>query len=243
MTGAILEVSNLVVDYGGAPVVDIKNFALHSGTVAGIAGANGAGKSTLANALLGWSRGRPTVNGSVKLSGEEIFRLPTYHRVRRGLMLVPEGKGIFPKMSVVENLTAVSPDVLAEKRAFSLDDIFDLFPRLAERRENMGGSLSGGERQMLAIARALRLGPSVLVLDEPSIGLAPRLVLDMLRTIRNLVAGGLAVLLIEQNVRAAIEVVDHLYLLERGRFTADGPIALMREDPRIIDAYLGKGKA
>lgn len=243
MTGAILEVSDLKVDYGGAPVVDVQTFSLQSGAVAGIAGANGAGKSTLANAMLGWSRGQPTARGSVRLAGEEIARLPTHQRVKRGLVLVPEGKGAFPKMSVVENLKAVTPDASAEERAFSLDDIFDLFPQLAGRRENLAGSLSGGERQMLAIAKALRLGPRVLVLDEPSIGLAPRLVLDILRTIRELVADGLAVLLIEQNVRAAIEVVDYLYLLERGRFLAEGPIATMREDPRIIDAYLGKGHA
>ncbi|MCO5089564.1 ABC transporter ATP-binding protein [Bosea sp. (in: a-proteobacteria)] len=240
---AILEVRNLMVGYGGEPVVNIDGFTLHSGTLVGIAGANGAGKSTMANALLGWSRGRPSAKGSIRLAGSEISGLATDRRVRRGLVLVPEGTGVFPQLSVMENLTSMTADVAGSSRVFSVADIFDLFPRLAERRENLAGSLSGGERQMLAIARALRLGPSVLVLDEPSIGLAPRLILDMLRTVRGLVADGLAVLLIEQNVRAAIEVVDHLYLLERGRFTADGPVAVMREDPRIIDAYLGRGKA
>jgi branched-chain amino acid transport system ATP-binding protein len=143
-------------------------------------------------------------------------------------------------MSVEENLRATRPHgAAAEQRAFTVDQVFDLFPRLAERRRNRASALSGGERQMLAIGRALRLGPLVMLLDEPSIGLAPRLVLTLLLAIRKLADAGLTVLLVEQNVRAAVEVVDHLYLLERGRVIADGPVGVMRDDPRIVEAYLG----
>ncbi|HVZ06285.1 ABC transporter ATP-binding protein [Rhodopila sp.] len=241
---AALEVEKLSVSYGGDPAVSVPHLALPAGTLAGVVGANGAGKSTLVNGLLGWSRGPARASGVVKLDGETLNGLPTYQRVQRGLVLVPEGLAVFGTMLVEENLRSTRPHgPEAERRAFSVDHVFALFPRLAERRANRAASLSGGERQMLAIGRALRLGPKVLLLDEPSIGLAPRLVLTLLLTIRKLADAGLSVLLVEQNVRAAMEVVDHLYLLERGRIIADGPIGAMRDDPRIVEAYLGSTKA
>jgi branched-chain amino acid transport system ATP-binding protein len=222
--------------------VALDTLVLDQGSLAGVVGANGAGKSTLVNAIAGWSRAAPAVTGAVLLDGEDVSALPVHEHVRRGLLLVPEGHGVFLGLGVEENLRAVvAPPRGATRRAFSIDEVYDLFPRLRERRANAGGSLSGGERQMLALGRALRMGPRVLLLDEPSIGLAPRLVITLLRTVRQLVDAGLTVLLVEQNVRAAVEVVDTLHLLERGRLIASGPVAAMKDDPRIVDAYLGAG--
>jgi branched-chain amino acid transport system ATP-binding protein len=237
---AVLEASGLAVRYGGNVAVAGVDIAVPDGGMVGMVGANGAGKSTLINALAGWSRGQPTVTGTVRLAGEAMDRLPPHRRAERGLVLVPEGKGIFAELTVVENLALVRPPPPAPGRhAFSMEEIFGLFPRLAERRQHKGRMLSGGERQMVAVSRALRAAPRVLLLDEPSAGLAPRLVLDLLVTMRKLVDRGLAVLLVEQNVRAALEVVDQLHLLERGKVIASGPAAAMKDDPRIIEAYLG----
>jgi branched-chain amino acid transport system ATP-binding protein len=206
----------------------------------GMVGANGAGKSTLINALAGWSRGAPVVRGSVVLAGETVDGLPPHRRAERGLVLVPEGKGIFAELTVMENLALVRPpEDTRGRHVFSMDDIFGLFPRLAERRGHKGGMLSGGERQMVAVSRALRAAPAVLLLDEPSAGLAPRLVHELLATMRSLVDRGLSLLLVEQNVRATMELVDELYLLERGRVVAQGPAAEMKDDQRILEAYLG----
>jgi branched-chain amino acid transport system ATP-binding protein len=238
----VLEAEALRVAYGGNLALDLPRLTLGAGELVGVVGANGAGKSTLVNALLGWSRGRPTVSGRVRLDGEDIGALPTHERVRRGLLLVPEGGAVFSRLTVTENLAAASEH--AGGRAYTEDEVFALFPRLRERLHHTGGQLSGGERQMLAIGRALRLGPRALVLDEPSVGLAPRLVVSVLDTVRRLVDGrGLSVLLVEQNVRAAVEVVDRLVLIERGRMLAEGPVTAMRDDPRIIEAYLGEGAA
>ncbi len=238
----VLEADSLRVAYGGNLALDLPHLALGAGALVGVVGANGAGKSTLVNALLGWSHGRPSVSGRIRLDGADISALPTHQRVRRGLLLVPEGGAVFARLTVTENLAA--SEHASAAHAYTPAEIFALFPRLAERRQHLGGQLSGGERQMLAIARALRLGPRALVLDEPSIGLAPRLVVSVLETVRRLVdERGLSVLLVEQNVRAAIEVVDRLVLIERGRVLAEGPVAAMRGDPRIIQAYLGEAAA
>lgn len=238
----VLAAEGLSVAYGGNTALRLQGLQVHEGEVVGVVGANGAGKSTLVNALAGWSRGSPRVAGSVALDGREIGRLPPHDRARSGLLLVPEGKLVFAQMTVDENL---SPPVRAAgaegsgRRRYARDEVFDLFPRLAERRTHLGSQLSGGERQMLGIGRALMLGPRALMLDEPSIGLAPRLVSTVLETLRTLAATGLSILLVEQNVRAAIEVVDRLVLLERGQVVAEGSAAEMRDDERIARAYLG----
>lgn len=240
---AVLEARDLRVAYGGNVALEIPHLALQPGELVGVVGANGAGKSTLVNALLGWSRGTPDVSGSVTLAGEEIGHLPTHARVARGLTLVPEGGAVFMRLTVEDNIAAARPARGSNRRGHDEAEIYALFPRLRERLHHQASMLSGGERQMLAIARALRLGPRALLLDEPSIGLAPRLVADVLRTVRGLVGENLSVLLVEQNVRAAIEVVDRLILLERGRILASGPAAEMRDDPRILAAYLGEAVA
>lgn len=243
MTRPVLEARDLRVAYGGNVALDIPRLAVAPGELVGVVGANGAGKSTLVNALLGWSRGAPAVSGSVRLDGEEIGARPPHARVARGLALVPEGGAVFLRLSVADNLAAANVPPGSGRRGYDEEEVYALFPRLRERLHHAGSALSGGERQMLAIARALRLGPRVLLLDEPSIGLAPRLVSEVLRTVRGLVGPNLSVLLVEQNVRAAIEVVDRLVLLERGRILAEGPAATMRDDPRILSAYLGEAVA
>lgn len=234
-----LGIDGLTVFYGGNKALDIDSLALHRGELIGVVGANGAGKSTLVNAAMGWSRGSPTVTGSVRLDGRDISGLATHKRVALGLLLIPESKLIFSTMSVDENLLNEATEIGEGRRAYSREDVFSLFPRLKERRNHLGHQLSGGERQMLGIGRALRMAPKALLLDEPSIGLAPKLVLTVLETVRDLSRDGLAVLLVEQNVKAAIEVVDRAILIERGRVVVEGPASQMRNDQRIAEAYLG----
>jgi branched-chain amino acid transport system ATP-binding protein len=239
MTG-VLQCQDLTVRYAGNVALSSVSIGVPAGKMVGLVGANGAGKSTLVNALAGWSRGRAIVTGRVNLEGQAIDGLAAHQRVSRGLTLVPEGKNIFVELTVDENLGLVrSPADTTGRHVFRIPEVFDFFPRLAERRHHRGAALSGGERQMLAIGRALLAGPRVLMLDEPSAGLAPRLISDLLSRIRLLVDRGLPVLLVEQNVKAALKVVDHLYLLERGRIGGEGPADVMAADHRIIEAYLG----
>lgn len=235
-----LEIRDLRVAYGASAALVIERLVVEPGTLAGVIGANGAGKSTLVNAIANWSRAEPRIAGTIRLDGEDVTGLSPEEHVRRGLQLVPEGRGVFMGLTVEENLrSVVTPQSGAGRKAYAVDDVFALFPPLRKRRGNLAGSLSGGERQMLAVGRALRMAPKLLLLDEPSIGLAPRLVVTLLRTMRMLVESGLTVLLVEQNVNAAMEVTDVLHLLERGRVVASGTVAEMRNDPRIIEAYLG----
>lgn len=237
---AALEVTNLRVRYGQRDVVNIPRLSVGEGELVGIVGANGAGKSTLVNAIAGWSRAAPRVEGKVELRGEDLTALPAHLRARTGLQLVPDGKLVFDTLTVSENLDiTIGRAMLAGRRVWSVDEVLDLFPRLGQRRTHLGSQLSGGERQMLGIARALRFGPSCLLLDEPSIGLAPRLVASVLQTVKALTRTGLAVVLVEQNVHAALEVVDQLVLLGRGSVITQGPAGDIRHDPRIADAYLG----
>ena len=237
---AVLGARRLQVDYAGNRAVDIESLAVSRGEIVGVVGANGAGKSTLVNALAGWSRGMPYVSGEVFLDGRRIDGWSTHDRVRAGLLLVPEGRLVFGRMSVEENLLAAFSSAAAPGRhVYTRDEVYELFPRLKERRLHLGAQLSGGERQMLGIGRALVMGPRALLLDEPSIGLAPMLVSQVLRAMRTLAQAGLAILLVEQNVRAAMEVVDRLVVLERGRIALEGPAREVGSDPRVARAYLG----
>jgi branched-chain amino acid transport system ATP-binding protein len=240
MTQAVLQATRLRVAYSGNRALDLESLSVRPGEVVGVVGANGAGKSTLVNAIVGWSRGEPSVQGEILLDGKAVQGRPTHDRVRAGIVLVPEGRLVFAQMSVEENLsTAFAPQAAPGRRVYARDEIYELFPRLKERRDHLGSQLSGGERQMLGIGRALMMGPRVLLLDEPSIGLAPMLVAQVLGTMRTLASAGLAILLVEQNVRAAMEVVDRLVLLERGRVVLEGPAREVGNDPRIAEAYLG----
>jgi branched-chain amino acid transport system ATP-binding protein len=170
---ARLEVRDLSVAYGASRVLAVDSLLVEPGTLASIIGPNGAGKSTLVNAIANWSRAEPQVDGAVLMDGENIASLPAHQHVRRGLQLIPEGRGVFMGLTVEENLRDEAP-AGPGRRIYSIQDVYNLFPRLHERRTTHGGSLSGGERQMLAVGRALRMAPRALLLDEPSIGLAPR---------------------------------------------------------------------
>ncbi len=236
----MLAAENVAVRYGGSVALDGVSIAVAPGRLIAVAGPNGAGKSTLVNALAGWSRGSPRVTGEVILDGVRIRGQQPHRIANLGLQHVPEGKNVFVELTVLENLSLVrEPIDRAGRHLYSREEVFALFPRLQERQHHKGGQLSGGERQMLAVSRALLSGPKVLLLDEPSVGLAPRLVMELLNVIRGLVDGGLPVLLVEQNVRAALEVADELYVMERGRIVAHGDAATMRDHSQIVDAYLG----
>jgi len=236
----VLRVRGLQASYAGNLALDLTALDLARGEVVGVVGANGAGKSTLVNALLGWSRGAPRLAGDVQLDGQRIDGWDTHQRVQAGLLLVPEGKLVFAQMNVEENLSRTfEPPAETGRHVYSRDEVYELFPRLKERRQHLGSQLSGGERQMLGIGRALMMGPKALMLDEPSIGLAPKLVDQVLQTLRTLAHAGLSILLVEQNVRAAMAVVDRLVLIERGRMVLEGPAQAVGNDPRIAEAYLG----
>lgn len=236
----VLEVENLSVRYGRSTALSGIGLSVGSGELVAVAGANGAGKSTLVNAVAGWSRGRASASGVVRLAGRDVSGLSAHKRSRHGMVLVPEGKSAFERLTVEENLRLVRPPREAPGTRYEVEDVYRVFPQLTDRARARCSTLSGGERQMLAIGRALRAAPQLLILDEPSVGLAPRLVVEVLEHIRRLVADGLSVLLVEQNVKATLDVADRLILLEQGHAVGSGSAAEMRGDPRIESAYLGK---
>jgi branched-chain amino acid transport system ATP-binding protein len=175
----------------------------------------------------------------VRLDGREMIGVAPHRRTKHGIVLVPEGKGVFEQLTVEDNLRLVQPPKNAAGKRYEIEDIYEVFPQLPDRASARCSTLSGGERQMVAVGRALRAAPRLLILDEPSVGLAPRLVAGVLAHVKELVQGGLSVLLVEQNVKATLEVADRLYLLERGRVAGTGTAAEMRDDERIAAAYLG----
>ena len=237
----VLDCQDISVKYGASLALSHMSLKLGRGEMIGVLGANGAGKSTFVNALAGWSRGETTVSGHVSLYDETLDRLKPHVRFARGVTLVSEGKNVFSHVSVTDHFRLIrQPKDTTNRFRITLDDIFDLFPRLAERRDHMGGQLSGGERQMLAVSCALLACPKVLLLDEPSIGLAPLVITELLGSIRTLVDNGLPVLLVEQNAEAALKVVNRVVLLETGKKVLEGSVEELANDQRIQDAYLGK---
>ena len=237
----MLKVENLVAGYGKVQVLHGISLAVEPGQLVTLIGSNGAGKTTTLRVLSGMIK---PVSGSITLDGAQIAGLPAYAITRRGLAHSPEGRRVFSTLSVSDNLvlgafprlTGARPrgDVNADR-----DRMFEIFPRLKERRTQLAGTVSGGEQQMLAMARALMLQPEVLLLDEPSMGLAPKLVEEVFATISRLKADKITMLLVEQFAAAALEVADYAYVMENGRLSASGPAALLKNDPAVKAAYLG----
>ncbi|HWH82876.1 MAG TPA: ABC transporter ATP-binding protein [Burkholderiaceae bacterium] len=237
----LLNVTDLHAGYGRAEVLHGLNLQARAGHVVTVIGPNGAGKSTLLNALMGVLPAR----GGIAYEGRSIALDTLEERVMKGIALVPETRALFGSMPVEDNLLlgAYRQVRLGRKdSASAMAEVFKLFPRLEERRAQLAGTLSGGERQMLAIGRALMSRPQLLMLDEPSLGLAPLVVKEIFRIIDSLRATGVTILLVEQNARAALEVADHGYVLEMGEIALDGPAAALAQDPRVIDTYLGAAR-
>ena len=234
----MLAVRSLQLGYGAIVAVRGIDLDVGTGELVAVIGANGAGKTTSLNGIAG---ALPVRAGSIVFDGEDITRLPVHERVRRGMSLVPEGRGIFARLTVAENLDmgAYLRRDAAGVRA-DLERGYALFPRLAERRRQLAGTLSGGEQQMLAIARALMGRPRLLLLDEPSMGLAPLVTRLIFDTIRSISAERVSILLIEQNARAALELAARAYVLESGRVTLAGPSAAILSSDGVRRAYLGE---
>jgi len=235
----MLEVRGIETYYGNIPALRGISLDVPAGGVVAIIGANGAGKTTLMKTIAGVLRPR---SGTVSFLGEEITGLPPHKIVRRGIALVPEGRAILSRMTVRENLEmGAFTQRDAKKALLDMDRVMERFPVLKERGGQLGGSLSGGEQQMLAIARALMSAPTLLLLDEPTLGLAPLVVADIFAIIREINAAGTTILLVEQNVRQALKVSSCAYVLETGKIALSGPSKELLQEPRIKASYLGQG--
>jgi branched-chain amino acid transport system ATP-binding protein len=240
MSQDLLNVRSLHAGYGRAEVLTGLNLRLPEASVVTVIGPNGAGKSTLLNALMGVLPSQ----GQIIFDGADIAGLSLEGRVMKGLALVPEKRELFTTMSVEDNLIlgGFRPMRLGQRDwRDGLEKVFELFPRLKERRAQLAGTLSGGERQMLAVGRALMARPKLLMLDEPSLGLAPLIVKEVFSIVAKLRDSGVSILLIEQNARAALEVADYAYVLETGEVGLEGSAADLARDPRVIETYLGVG--
>ena len=236
----LLDVRELRAGYGRATVLHGLNLQARRGSVITVIGPNGAGKSTLLNALMGVLPAR----GEIIFRGRSMTPASIEERVLDGMALVPETRALFTSMSVEDNLQLGGwRQVRLGRGAPTMKTVFELFPRLQERRTQLAGTLSGGERQMLAVGRALMGAPELLMLDEPSLGLAPLVVRSIFETIAALRATGVTIVLVEQNARAALEVADHAYVLEMGEIVLQGPAAELAHDPRVVDTYLGAARA
>ena len=234
----LLELKKLQVAYGGIQAVKGIDLYVGQGELVCLIGANGAGKTTTLRAITGLVR---AAAGAVRYDGNDITRLKPHEIARRGLALVPEGRGVFAQLTIEENL-AMGAYARSDSAAVATDveRMFALFPRLKERRKQTAGTLSGGEQQMLAIARALMSRPKLLLLDEPSMGLAPLMVEKIFDVIRTIAAEGVTLLLVEQNARLALEISQRGYVLEGGLVTLTGAGRTLLHDPRIREAYLGE---
>jgi branched-chain amino acid transport system ATP-binding protein len=234
----VLEVTGLHVAYGGIQAVRSITFHVNEGETVALIGANGAGKSSTLKAI---ARVIDAVGGDVHFCGEDITRLAPHRIVRKGIALVPEGRGVFPRLTVLENLQMGAfirhSAVDVEK---DLKMVYAYFPRLKERESQLAGTLSGGEQQMLAIGRALMSRPKMLLLDEPSMGLAPIMVQKIFEVVRAVAAAGMTILLIEQNARLALQSSQRGYVMESGEITLNGESAMLLDDPKVRAAYLGE---
>ncbi|MCW5574741.1 MAG: ABC transporter ATP-binding protein [Burkholderiales bacterium] len=238
MPEILLRVRGLEVAYGGIRAVKGIDLEVRSGEMVALIGANGAGKTSTLKALSGLLR---PAAGRIDYDGTEVTGKPAYHLVRRGLAMVPEGRGVFPRLTVAENL-AMGAYIRKDKAAVArdLDRACTLFPRLAERRGQLAGTLSGGEQQMLAMARALMCGPRLLLLDEPSMGLAPLMVQRIFETVRAVAAEGVTMLLVEQNAKLALETCHRGYVMESGSVVLAGDARKLLSNPQVRQAYLGE---
>jgi branched-chain amino acid transport system ATP-binding protein len=234
---SVLEIQNLHVFYGGIHALQGISLSVPDGKVVTLLGANGAGKTTTLRAVMGLVRPK---EGQITLDGKSLLGKKPYEIVRLGLSMAPEGRRIFPDLTVMENLLLgayARTDTAGISR--DLEFVFSLFPRLKERQNQRGGTLSGGEQQMLAVARALMAGPKLLLLDEPSLGLAPVLITEVYRAFQRLREEGRTILLVEQNARAALSLADYGYVLETGRLVVEGPTQELRDSELVRKAYLG----
>ncbi|MFY3705385.1 ABC transporter ATP-binding protein [Achromobacter dolens] len=242
MSAKLLEVRDLRVAYDKVEAVSGVSLSVDEGKIVAVIGPNGAGKTTLLSAIMGVLPSR----GEIVFGGKRQEHAEIEEMVAAGMNLVPEKRELFAEMSVEDNLMLGGFDRFRRglrDQDQTLAEVYDLFPRLRERRAQLSGTLSGGERQMLAVGRALMAKPRLLMLDEPSLGLAPRIVREVFRIVEQLRGMGVSILLIEQNARAALQVADYAYVLETGSLTLEGPAAQVAEDPRVVEVYLGLGHA
>ena len=237
MTKPMLEIKNFSVSYGKVEAVRQVSLSMQAGSIITVIGANGAGKTTLLNAIMGVLPAK----GSQTFLGDAMEGTSVEARVGAGLCLVPEKRELFKSMSVEDNLRLGAYRFGGHGMNEALEEVFQRFPRLKERRKQESGTLSGGERQMLAMGRALMSRPRLLMLDEPSLGLAPRIVKDIFHIIIGLREAGVSILLVEQNARAALQVADYAYVMELGAISIEGKAATLASDPRVIESYLGLG--
>ncbi len=233
----MLTVENLQTHYGGIQALRGITFDVRQGQVVALIGANGVGKSTTLNTISGLLK---PAGGRVEFDGRDITGWPPHQITAAGLVQVPEGRAMLAPLTVQENLELGAYTRRDGDVGRDLQAVFERFPRLAERRAQSAGSLSGGEQQMLAIGRALMARPKLLMLDEPSMGLAPLLVRDVFRIIAEISAQGVTVLLVEQNAKKALELADYAYVLDNGRIVHEGNASDLHQDPRIVEAYLGR---
>ncbi len=235
---ALLQVKGLKVAYGGIQAVKGIDFEVRKGELVSLIGANGAGKTTTLKALTGM---QPATGGSISYAGKEIQGRGSFELVRRGLAMVPEGRGIFTRMTIVENLL-MGAYIRADKQGIldDIDRVFHTFPRLKERRDQLAGTMSGGEQQMLAMGRALMCQPKLLLLDEPSMGLSPIMVDKIFEVVADISSQGVTVLLVEQNAKRALQLAQRGYVMDSGSITMTGSAEELLNDPRVRAAYLGE---
>ena len=238
MTKTLLKISGLKVAYGGIQAVKGIDLEVREGELVTLIGSNGAGKTTTMKAITGLL---PAAEGSIEYLGHSIKGQGSWDLVKQGLAMVPEGRGVFTRMSIVENLKMGAHVRTDEKEiAKDIEQMFELFPRLYERKDQLSGTMSGGEQQMLAMARSLMSRPRVLLLDEPSMGLSPIMVDKIFEVVRDVSARGVTVLLVEQNARLALMAANRGYVMDSGLITMSGDAKEMLSDPRVRAAYLGE---